>query len=57
MPTSLIQQKPKSASIYWPGIVGIFVLQAIVLFALSALVFNHPTVVTAPDEIQTLKAD
>jgi hypothetical protein len=57
MPTPLIQQKPKSPSIYWSGIVGISILQATVLFAVSAVVFNHRAVATSSDVIQTLKAD
>jgi hypothetical protein len=58
MPRSLDEEKQeKSPSIYWPGIVGIFIVQAIVLLAVSVAVFNQSNVVaTSTNAIQTVRA-
>jgi hypothetical protein len=56
MPTSLKKIHKKSPDIFWPGIVGIFIFQVAVLFAVAAVVLNHPNLATSTSAIQTVRA-
>jgi len=57
MPTSLEKMHKKGPDIFWPGIIGIFIFQVTVLFAVAAVVFNHPHVATSTNAIQTVRAE
>ena len=51
MPTSLEKMDKNRPDIFWLGIVGIFIFQVTVVFAVAAVVVNHPNATTSTNTI------